>query len=183
MKLILAILVIILIIITGHDFYQTQMQRLLISHAYYKVLTFADDNACIINKAIFLDTVYLSFSYNESHWGGVDNFGRPFVAITLSYPKRGHRGTIYAEYDHIKEDPEIGEFILKSKSEHWQATIAHEIAHAILFWNQAQIILNGEIDQTWSFNCLPMLYDEKDHGYAWQRIYRNLRKKMQLIDR
>lgn len=66
---------------------------------------------------------------------------------------------LYVEYSHIHNDDEIGGFISDDPKDHVRATVAHELAHTVHWWN---IHMEQETDKV-------------NHGGAWQTIYRALR--------
>ena len=66
---------------------------------------------------------------------------------------------LFVEYSHIHNDPQIGGFISDDPEHHVRATVAHELAHTVHWWN---IHMEQETDKV-------------NHGAAWQAIYRALR--------
>lgn len=67
----------------------------------------------------------------------------------------------YVEYGHINNDPEIGAFVSDNPEDHVRALVAHELAHAVHWWEMEQ---GKPADRT-------------EHGPAWQAIYRTLRRE------
>ena len=66
----------------------------------------------------------------------------------------------YVEYSHINNSEEIGAFISDDSDDHIRALMAHELAHAIHWWEVSKGL------QT----------DKVEHGPAWINIYRALRR-------
>ena len=66
----------------------------------------------------------------------------------------------YVEYSHINNSEEIGAFISDDSDDHVRALVAHELAHAIHWW---------EVSQGLETNLV-------EHGPAWVGIYRVMRK-------
>jgi hypothetical protein len=82
--------------------------------------------------------------------------GQAYVSFGLSpegwfNPKIKHN----REYKRYAKSPYIGSFTTKKSSLVHKATVAHEIAHAIQFWNGNP---------------------GKPHGYEWRIIYRKIRE-------
>lgn len=105
---------------------------------------------------------------NRTSRGGtkwVDNIYRPWIRINVV-----PYDTFY-EYDHIKDDPVIGQKVCKNWKEIIALRVAHEVAHAV--------------DCSFTSNTLAeicSLYDDEfstkpvdGHGVSWQKVYRDLR--------
>lgn len=77
--------------------------------------------------------------------------------------EHAHRNEwFHVEYARIIDDPDIGSFVSDDWRDHVKAVIAHELAHAIAYWNKREI--KGR--------------DIKPHGSEWRKIYRHLRKEL-----
>lgn len=179
-----------------------------INRIFYQVLNVASNTSCIIEKDLFFDKITLYFTFDDTHQGGVDEYGNPFVDITQI--DVGHLILSHKEYSHISKDPEIGDFIANSEKEYWLVMLAHEVAHAIIYWNEYQMYEGGHLwnysmmatreelekiwdfralgslpdifnNTTWDIDCVPKFTDS-GHDKEWQHVYRKLRRRMNLVN-
>ncbi len=102
--------------------------------------------------------------------------GKPIYVYNYQPRIKIHQGHLepdpkkpYEEYDHIHDDPRIGNFISGDVDNHVNATIAHEIAHAVFSASQHRGFLLTLPDD-W-------LIDNSGHGESWQAIYGVLRDR------
>ena len=132
----------------------------------------------------FYNHIVIKTGWTTGASGGCSNFkptlyiglrGNEFdkdTALRRSIKNPGRRGVwkqatdcakqdrwLFVEYTHIHQSSDIGGFISDNPLDHIRALIAHELAHAVHWWNIET--LSEE--------------DTKSHGTAWQAIYRALR--------
>ena len=117
---------------------------------------------------------YLSnLRYQASH-GGSD-CGNMYVSIVLISPMHALKNNYsidYPEYEHIKNDTDIGQMKAVSWKKYCAALMAHEIAHAFQFRCAATV--NKAFGARYS-NPSYKSGDGFTHGNEWQSIYRFLR--------
>jgi hypothetical protein len=111
--------------------------------------------------------------YRCSHGGSsYKGMGVSIVLITPVIANGKQTYVNYPEYDHIKDDPEIGQIMAATWQQYCAALMAHEIAHAFQFYS-------SDSAEKFSARYAPSKsYQSKDgfvHGKAWQSIYRFLR--------
>ena len=111
--------------------------------------------------------------YNHSHGGSYR--GKMGISIVLITPilAAGRQTYVnFPEYDHIKNDPEIGMMNGITWKQYCAALIAHELAHAFQYSNKDTAVKFSAKYST------ATSYKSKDgfcHGEVWQSIYRFLR--------
>jgi hypothetical protein len=130
--------------------------------------------------------VIISFSDRRvSSWGGL-YYQRPYLNLALrDFVVDGNYFSEFKEYDHIKDDPTIGEMIEPHWTESLIALIAHEYAHTMQFAHvhAGNIFKGNKLRKLFQMSVKPpktyqhKLYDTTDvsHDKFWQIIYRDFR--------
>lgn len=103
--------------------------------------------------------------YSRSY-GGVSG-GRPFLSFAMKVMVVPSLEYSFPEYDHIKNDPEIG--AVRGSWYKVVATLAaHEMAHAVEYMDMFKLQKDSSFG-----DCK----DYENHGKIWQSIYRKLRNE------
>lgn len=104
--------------------------------------------------------------------------GRIDMVVSLNQLRHMKRRKSFVEYDHIKDDPDIGEI---RETDNWfecaNALIAHEMAH-VLDMSLPNDLRVQNVEHVVFYQGVS---DDEviDHGERWQYFYRILRKKFQ----
>lgn len=119
--------------------------------------------------------IYTTFYRDTGSEGGIDLDDKPFITVS-SWDVRDIVGTnemmSYEEYDHIKDDPDIGSIESVNWKRYLGCLIAHELAHTLTM----EEVPNSRDRIAHHFEFDVQLDYKNQHGRLWQEFYRILRR-------
>jgi hypothetical protein len=118
-------------------------------------LALCADNLAISNTIIVND--------NQNRYSSVDNYVIYLNLLPALQAYNNNTSCSYFEYDHIKDDPEIGSFLFISWKEYVLRELCHEYAHIYDY--------SGVINKNYPT-------DDSSHDKVWQSCYAYLINKL-----
>lgn len=116
---------------------------------------YLEKNTMVKKPKTFTKELLVTVKQINGSWGGVRRQGEPFITIPALYEEAKGK---FHEYARIRKIKGIGEFHSDDTNDHIHAVVAHEIAHAVDYWNGV----------------------ESAHGSEWRVVYRALRKHLNV---